>query len=192
MIPKIKDPKFRDLLLDLRAGLDAPKGKIVSQEKVARKAGISVTAYQTAESGVIPGYAVLTKLSKFFNTPKETLLNPPDNEPLINKDREREGGGGIPTPARPRSIEQPIGFEASHVLKMAARVIASNTSYAQALYLNIIHFDRATQAEERLNHLENRVRSLEQTLAGAQGRPQGHREPKVICGPDVSTGGLWA
>ena len=62
------------------------------QERVAKGAGISVTAYQTAESGIIPGDAVLMKLAKYFKVSEETLLHPPGEEVPILKGIE---GGGL-------------------------------------------------------------------------------------------------
>gem|GEM_PF-6825817 len=43
---------------------------------------------------------------------------------------------------------------------MAVRVLESGTSYATALYLNIQHFDRAIQAEARIQLLEKGIEIL--------------------------------
>ena len=72
--PKPKDLKFRERLISLRHGLDAPIGKHVSQEQVAKDAGMSTAAYQFAESGVIPGYAILMKLAQYFGVTDDYLL----------------------------------------------------------------------------------------------------------------------
>jgi hypothetical protein len=72
--PKIKDLKFRETLLGLRYNLPAPVGKHVTQEEVARGADISITAYQFAESGIVPGDAVLMKLARYFGVSEDYLL----------------------------------------------------------------------------------------------------------------------
>lgn len=46
-------------------------------------------------------------------------------------------------------------YTVHEALLMATRVLESDTSYADALYLNIQHFDRAIQAEERLSIIED-------------------------------------
>ncbi len=54
---------------------------------------------------------------------------------------------------------------------MTARVLESGTSYATALYLNIVHFDRALAAEitnakfqERIANLETQVSNLQRQV----------------------------
>ncbi len=63
----------------------------------------------------------------------------------------------------------------SSAITMALRVLSSDTSYADALYLNIVHFDRAIQAEKqqtidatRLSTLENQVAELAQQVKAYQ------------------------
>lgn len=46
------------------------------------------------------------------------------------------------------------GWTVTDALIMASRVFESGTSYANALYLNVVHFDRAIQAEARINRME--------------------------------------
>ena len=47
---------------------------------------------------------------------------------------------------------------------MATDVLVSNTSYTYALYLNIVHFDRAIKAETRITTLENKCEILEKKV----------------------------
>jgi transcriptional regulator with XRE-family HTH domain len=51
-------------------------------------------------------------------------------------------------------------FRLSDAITMAVRVLESGTSYATALYLNIQHFDRAIQAEARIQLLEKGIEIL--------------------------------
>ena len=45
-------------------------------------------------------------------------------------------------------------FKISEDLMMVTRVLESGTSYAAALHLNIVHFDRAVTAEQKISDLE--------------------------------------
>jgi transcriptional regulator with XRE-family HTH domain len=47
-------------------------------------------------------------------------------------------------------------WKVSDALVIAARVLESKTSYGDALYASIIHFDRALQAEDKIAMLEQR------------------------------------
>ena len=57
------------------------------------------------------------------------------------------------------------GFDLADATQMAIRVLDSNTSYAEALFLNIFHFDRAIKAEARITNLESRFQTLESRLS---------------------------
>ncbi len=61
-------------------------------------------------------------------------------------------------------------FKLSDAITMAARVLDSGTSYAYALYLNVLHFDRAINAENRIANLEKENGDIKQRLADLEKR----------------------
>jgi hypothetical protein len=64
--------------------------------------------------------------------------------------------------SRSSSLTSPIGeFKIRDVVYMATQILESGTSYAHALYLNIVHFDRALQGETRIEKCEGDIRRLE-------------------------------
>jgi Sec-independent protein translocase protein TatA len=52
------------------------------------------------------------------------------------------------------SEEAEAGRKVIEALVMAKRVLESRTTYADALYLNVVHFDRAIMAETRIANIE--------------------------------------
>jgi len=62
-------------------------------------------------------------------------------------------------PAYPNS-----SFDLAKAMQLAAGVLGSGTSYAYALFLNVIHFDRAIQAESRITILEKKCEELEKLV----------------------------
>jgi hypothetical protein len=63
---------------------------------------------------------------------------------------------------------QKSSFDLAKAVELAVRVLGSGTSYAYALYLNITHFERAITAESRLDVLEEKCKSLEQSVKELQ------------------------
>ncbi len=55
-------------------------------------------------------------------------------------------------------------FDLAKAIELAVRVLGSGTSYAYALYLNVIHFDRAILAESRIAVLEKKCEELEKKV----------------------------
>lgn len=53
----------------------------------------------------------------------------------------------------------------SAAITMTLRILNSETSYSDALYLNIVHFDRAIQAERQQNEHTNRIAELERKMS---------------------------
>lgn len=62
------------------------------------------------------------------------------------------------------------GWKVSEALVMAARVFESKTSYADALYLNVVHFDRAVQAEVRIGQMVMQQQAQADDLADIKKR----------------------
>jgi len=73
MKKKVLNIEFGSRIKELRYNLPKRDGNIVLQREIAKEAGISVSSYQQAEAGFIPGRAVLTALSEYFNESKEYL-----------------------------------------------------------------------------------------------------------------------
>jgi len=59
-------------------------------------------------------------------------------------------------------------WKISDAVTMATRVLDSETSYADALYVNIVHFDRALQAEGRIVKMEQQQKDTEAVLSHIQ------------------------
>ena len=53
---------------------------------------------------------------------------------------------------------------------MTARVLESGTSYATALYLNIVHFDRAVQSESVVKRCEDNLQEMHGAIFQMQTR----------------------
>jgi transcriptional regulator with XRE-family HTH domain len=56
-------------------------------------------------------------------------------------------------------------WNVSDALDMASRVLVSNTSYADALYVSIAHFDRALQAESRIMKMKQQCQDQAEDLS---------------------------
>ena len=70
---KVLNIEFGSRLKELRYNLPKRDGNIVFQREVAKEAKISVSSYQQAEKGFMPGRSILTALSEYFNVPKKYL-----------------------------------------------------------------------------------------------------------------------
>jgi len=66
---------FGNRIKELRLKLPKRQGNFVYQREVAEEAGISISSYQQAEKGIVPGRAVLSALSEYFKVPVEYLKN---------------------------------------------------------------------------------------------------------------------
>jgi len=77
---------------------------------------------------------------------------------------------GDEAPATAEARSAPIEFRISDALAMTARVLESRTSYATALYLNIVHFDRAVSSESIVSKCEEDLRAQGELLAKMQTR----------------------
>lgn len=86
-------------------------------------------------------------------------------------------GGAQQAPAGPE-------IRISEAMTMMARVLESGTSYATALYFNIVHFDRAIAAtqelhacQDRITNLETQVAALRRQVDGLTARPASSDQP---------------
>jgi len=138
--------------------------KPLSRAEFARKIGIHVSTIALWDDKHLPKGDILQRIHKEFNVNIDWLLTG-EGVPYINKEANgfqisEPGAEYSTTPSGTRNKQIKI----SDALAMAARVLESQTSYATALYLNIQHFDRAIQAEQRIANLEARLKLVENQL----------------------------
>lgn len=189
-----KDIKFAARLKGLRIKLPMRKDekhggmRVVYQGEVADGAGISLTSYSKAERGFLVKEAVLYKIAKFYGVSVDYLktgLSGHVAEETTPYNKGIEGGhkelnkSAIPmvnSPVPGYNKVSPPKDSITDILLMAAGVLESGTSYADALTLNIQHFDRAIRAEARILNLErecedlkNRVEDLESKIKAPDG-----------------------
>ncbi len=156
--------------------------KRVSQDDVAKATGLSKGSIQRYEYGEVPTLKNINKLVEYYGCSKAWLIDgigesfpgkdvhQPDPHSAMNNGRDAAPVGAL----RP-------SIRVSDALIMASRVLESGTTYADALYTNIVHFDRAVQAEGKappaiagnedverlLREIRTAVRNLERgALAG--------------------------
>jgi len=115
--------------------------------QLARNAGIPQSTFHNYIKGRLPSIEHLIHIHNTYRIDLTWLLTGKGEMFVGGKEAD------LDTPERPE-------FKISDALAMAARVLESGTTYATALYLNIQHFDRAVQAENRMTHLETGMEAL--------------------------------
>ncbi len=160
-----KNMEFAARIVRLRLDLPLRNAKPVDKKDVAEEANISIASYSNAENGFIPGDKILRKIALFYGVSVDYLLG---NEP----GKDKTGGKTVPKKETTEHIratsEQP--FKISDDLMKASRVLESGTSYAAALHLNIVHFDRAVTAEEKIARLEAENMEIRRKNANLESR----------------------
>ena len=73
MKKKVLNIEFGSRIKELRYNLPKRDGNIVLQREVAKEAGISISSYQQAEKGIVPGKSILYSLSNYFNVTVDYL-----------------------------------------------------------------------------------------------------------------------
>jgi len=153
---------------------------IPNKTVAAREIGIPYGTYQRYEYGHAPKRSNYEKIASFYGCSLSWLMTGdgepfPDGRPLdseTNYQTEKIASYGArvkdlqvmqgiknkdeSSPAFPNS-----SFDLAKAVELAVRVLGSGTSYAYALYLNVIHFDRAILAESRIAVLEKKCEALE-------------------------------
>lgn len=156
------------------------KKKEYKQTEVAHMLGISYGTYQRYEYGYLPKRSNYEKISSFYGCSLSWLMTgdgepfpsngPPGIEERYQTEKIASYGERVKdlqviqgvknkdesSPAFPNS-----SFDLAKAVELAVRVLGSGTSYAYALYLNVIHFDRAILAESRIAVLEKKCEALE-------------------------------
>jgi len=147
--------------------------KPLNQKGFAEELKVHVNTVQKWEKGQTPSG---TQLKKIHAVHQDKLVNLTYlltglGVPFIYEGMEQPEGDNVmmvrqATPSYNASqpekppADSSCRFKLSDALTMAARVLESNTTYADALYLNIQHFDRAIRAEARIFQLETECVAL--------------------------------
>jgi len=180
--------RFCDRLLFYREhmlGLKGTAGRQVFADKIGKSVK-TLERWESKKGHHLPNSTALAKIINQFpdNNVDMNWLLTGKGEPfpgaraqfpevcgdLIYKDTERVNGAlpvSGPTPGytgKPEDTE----IKVSDALTMTARVLESGTSYATALYLNIVHFDQAIQAEKRITKLEIECDELKERLSALE------------------------
>jgi hypothetical protein len=113
--------------------------------------------------------------AKYRDVCETETPDPPKSEHLINEK--------AAIYATPGAKQAPTGTEIriSDAMTMTARVLESGTSYATALYLNIVHFDRAVSAETTMFKCQEDLHKQGELIAQMQTRlDEMDREAKTL------------
>jgi len=168
---KVVDAEFGSRLVDLR------KGRRISRAAAAKDIPLALSSLQLYEGGVYPGPKNINKLAQYYGCDKGWLLTgqgkpfPGEAAPRPNTDgSEADAPHREEAPASAEARSAQIEFRISDALAMTARVLESRTSYATALYLNIVHFDRAVSSESIVSKCEEDLRAQGELLAKMQAR----------------------
>jgi transcriptional regulator with XRE-family HTH domain len=169
---KVRDDELGRRLLLLR------NKKGISRAMAAKEIGMGLSSLQQYEGGFFPGPKNINKLSQYYGCDKGWLLTgqgkPFPGEAAAPRP-DADGSEAAPphredAPANAESRSAPIEFRISDALAMTARVLESRTSYATALYLNIVHFDRAVSSESIVSKCEEDLRAQGELLTKMQAR----------------------
>lgn len=123
-----------------------------SNADFAERIDININTIQKWDDDHLPGGSILQRIRSEFDIDINWLLNDKDGvEYKIGKKKVFQ----VRSPDPEQEYGPRRAYKVHEALLMATRVLESDTSYADALYLNIQHFDRAIQAEERLSIIED-------------------------------------
>jgi len=157
----------------------------LSNEKLAKELGMSTASIDGYRRGLrLPKIEFLLFLQEKYQLNTEWYLygrgepfpdirsKYPDicGPDLPVQIKSADGGVGEEAPASAEARSAQIEFRISDALAMTARVLESRTSYATALYLNIVHFDRAVSSESIVSKCEEDLRAQGELLAKMQAR----------------------
>jgi transcriptional regulator with XRE-family HTH domain len=148
-----------------------------SKSAAAEALNIKYGTYQRYEYGGQPSRKNYKIIADYYKCSLPWLITG-EGEPFPGEAASRHDVDG-PDPAPPHREEAPasaearrapIEFRISDALAMTARVLESRTSYATALYLNIVHFDRAVSSESIVSKCEEDLRAQGELLTKMQAR----------------------
>ena len=165
---KAIDFEFGERLLSLRTM------RKLSRAGAAKKMRVGLSALQQYEAGVLPGPINAEKIRFFYGCSKSWLLTG-EGKPYPEEHKEACGPVDPASAARVEEFAHTYNKDApaapgapgavevriSEAMTMTARVLESGTSYATALYLNIVHFDRAVQSETVVKRCEDDLQKME-------------------------------
>ena len=169
-----------------------------SKSVAAQAIEISYGTYQGYEYGLLPGRNNYKKIADFYGC-SLLWLRDGEGDPFPSAggpDPARDHLAGVgkvidtppprqdtpPTYSKDASASSPrraqpepqahtgVEIRISEALRMTASVLESGTSYATALYLNIVHFDRAVCAETTISKCQEDLRTQGDLIAKMQAR----------------------
>ena len=135
----------------------ARKSRGWSQAHLAKEIGAkrgAVTISEWERNRYMPSVENVTKLCNALGASFEWLMG---ESPEAGMVREQVLPHGAPETKLPWILDDAIS--------KAHRVLTSSTSYADALYVNIVHFDRALDAEERVQEMERNQQKQSEDLS---------------------------
>jgi len=155
----------------------------LEQKAVASLTGIPYSTYQAYEYGNRLSWKNGERLLSFYKCNNAWLLTG-EGEPYPGKTAKYKevldpgpgaGLGDGTSTIREPSVMPPDhqdvqGFKISDALMMTSRVLESGTSYATALYLNIVHFDRAVSTGTSMSKCQEELRIQGELIAKMQSR----------------------
>lgn len=132
----------------------------LSHEQLGNKVGVSASAIAKWEKSTIPKTKSIQKLADVFKCTFEDLLT--GKSYLFEPESKSMVVSAPDPPVYKGSISLADG------IKMATDVLNSGTTYARALYMNIVHFDAAIKAEERAARYQIEMKGQSERINGLE------------------------
>ncbi len=138
------------------------KEKNLSQADVVSLIGIR--SYQRYEHGYPPNKNNFNKLVDFYQCSGYWLFSG-DGEQYPSKEHQDPVIILKEEPVDYKMSGKKADFDTVDAMRMVTNILLSGTSYANALFLKIQHFDRAITAESRISNLENKNNDLNNKIS---------------------------
>jgi len=136
--------------------------------KIGLESATAISKYE--DNSRQPDIDKLIKISELGNISLDELLTGNEiiykdtHEPINSAPIIKEGSGDYPD------------IKISEALRMCSAVLESKTSYAIALYHNLVHFDRAVKSENLYNQCHDDLIAVNKTLSEMRTRMDGMEE----------------
>lgn len=159
-----------------------------SKADAAKAIGLKYGTYQGWEYGLFPSRRNYKALADYYECslswlqtgegdpyPKAGGPDLVEKNPFLVKEAAHIYNKDTDAPQIPPEIR------ISEAMTMMARVLESGTSYATALYLNIVHFDRALSATKELRVCQEDIADLKNEVAALR------RQVEALTAPPASS-----
>lgn len=136
----------------------------VFAKEIGLESAMAVSAYENNQTE--PDISKLIKISKLGNISLDELLTG-EKTSIYNKEESRGSASIIKDFCSLEYSAQKAenNFKLSDAIKMCADVLESGTSYAGALYHNLVHFDRAVKNEQLHDECKEDLKAVNKTLS---------------------------